>query len=312
MLRIIKKLIFILLIIFLIDVVFGKLFSVILYNSPDGRYYKLMYSLERSNEDILIIGSSQAETNLVPEIFEKKLNLSCWNSARGGQGIAFFRSIQEATLKRYTPKILILNFSGVFLERELVNERIGFMKPFYWKHPEIRQMIDKISIYEKYLVYSNLYLYNSSFYYLLRSYILRGLDGDIEKGGWKPKTGQIQIDPSINYEQEIFRESKPINEKAKNEFEILLSSFSKAGTIIYIITSPSFQPSSKVSSTVELNILIEKYNIKLFDYNTSTSFIYKPELFKDFDHLNVDGAKLISNKLADQIKQDMQYNSLVK
>ncbi len=304
--KIIRNLVVLLFIVFLIDIAFGLIFSKILYKSPDGRYYKTIYSLEKSNEDILIIGSSKAEQDYVPEILTKKLNLSCWNAGRGGQGLLFFRCIQEATLKRYSPKILILNLSKHNLEGKLKTERIGLLRPFYWNHPEIRGLIDRISKYEKYFVYSNLYAYNSVFYYLFRSYVIKGIDGNIKDNGWKARTGQIKIDSSVNYTREIYQKSLTIDDTSRNEFEILLSSFIEKGTKVYIIIAPDFQPSSRTISLGKIDEIAKKYNVKVLDYHRDTTFIYNRKLFIDHGHLNVEGARLITNKIAQEIMTDLQ------
>jgi len=311
-LKMVKDLLLLFTIIFIIDFLFGQISTFILYNSPDGRYYKSVYSLEKSSEDILIIGSSKAETNFIPRIFNEKLNMSCWNAGRGGQKLHFFRIIQEATLKRYAPKIVILNLRKDILEGSFVSPRVGLLKPFYWKHSEIRPLMHELSTYEKYFIYSNLYAYNSTFYYLLRSYFFRGLDGKIENNGWKPRKGEMHVKPSSIYNKKVVKKINPINDRSKMELETLLSAFVNSGTKVYIIISPDLMPSNKTSSIPELNKLAEKFNIKIFNYSNDTAFLYKPELFYDFAHLNTVGAKIISIKIADQIIVDQQNIERVK
>jgi len=182
------------------------------------------------------------------------------------------------------------------------------LKPFYRNHPEIQDLINRISKYEKYFIYSNLYTYNSVFYYLFRSYAIKGIDGNIVDNGWKAKKGQIKIDTIADYKRELYRESLPIDKTSKNELETILSSFTMAGTKVYIIIAPDFQPSNKTTSLDEINKIAKKYNTKVLNYNRDTTFIYNRKLFRDYGHLNVEGAKLITNKIVDEIMIDLPLN----
>jgi hypothetical protein len=259
--------------------------------------------LEKSTADVLIVGSSKAETNFMPKVFEETLDLSCWNSGRGGQNIPFFRCVQEATLKRYIPKIVILNLGAYRLENELDKVRYMFLKPFYWKHPEIRPFLDRKSKYEKYLMHSSLYRYNSVFYYLFRSFVISGIDGDNEMNGMKPVIGSLQIDTSTNYKHKIPKGERPLNEESIAELEQLLEKFSNVETQLYVVVSPDFQPGDKTPSIDVYNEFAKKYGFKILDFTNDPDFIYKPELFKDRTHLNVEGAEILSTKVAHYIKK---------
>jgi len=300
--KVFRDFLIILFIVFALDIVFGKLCSIALHNSPDGRYYKTLYVFEHYNEDILMIGSSKAEVNFVPNVFEEELNLTCWNAGRGGQSLPYSRCIQEVSLSRHAPKILILGVNKLVLERPLNFVRMGFLKPFYWDFPPIRPFINEISTNEKYYMFSNLYAYNSTFYYLFRSYFVKGMDGENKHKGWKPKTGHMSIDLNSNYKHEIFVEPKPINKRALKEFETIIQSFKKAGTEIYVVISPDFKPANPTTTIVKLKELANEYHFELLDYSHDTTFIYKPQLFRDFGHLNTNGAYQLSNKIADKIK----------
>ena len=175
----------------LFDQLAGEILDYLRDHSPDGRYYKALYSLEQCNEDVIILGSSRGEMNYNPFIIEDSLKMTCWDASRGGEGMAYFRSIQEGILARYAPKLVILNVEGNMLEDPPSYVENGFLRPFYKDHKEIRPFINKISKYERLLMLSRLYAYNSSFYYLIRPYFIQGLDGNKEEKGWKPRDGHI-------------------------------------------------------------------------------------------------------------------------
>lgn len=302
--NIIFRLFLILLILIPIDLLTGLLLDNILKRQPDGRYYKAEYSLNRSCEEIFILGSSRAETNLNPIIFEEMLDMKCWNAGRGGQSLPYFRCIQECVLKRYAPKVLVLNVEYNLCEKSLEYwyEKAGFLKPFYRKNPEIRPILNEISRFEKYYMYSSIYAYNSSFYYLLRPFFKEGIDGKNEHKGWKPMDGIMSEEILIQNDNDSLIQSEIIP-KALYELNVLLESFSSAGTKIIVVISPDFYPRERNTPTLyEIESFSRKYNFPILDYTTDTAFVLRNELFFDSNHLNRDGAVKLSESISYYIK----------
>ena len=104
-------------------------------HSPDGRHFKNGYTLNSCHEDLVVIGSSRGEQNFVPRIFEDSLGLSCWNASRGGQGMPYFRAIQEGILARYAPKVVVFNIDEMELESSPDYEIAGVLRPYYHSCP---------------------------------------------------------------------------------------------------------------------------------------------------------------------------------
>lgn len=270
-------------------------------HSPDGRYYKTKYSLENCKEDVVIIGSSRGEINYIPKIFEDSLGMSCWNASRGGQGTPYFKAIQEGILSRYAPKVVILNVDDNDLESPPNYEHAGVLRPFYHNCPPIRAVLNKTSTFEWLLLKSRLYAYNSSFYYLIRPYFVKGLDGKTIDKGWKPR--QEKMNAGIKRELEIVTTKDSLDNESVALFESMIKEFKQKGCKLFFVVSPNYGRS--VDSSFAIQYLMEKSkleNIPLFVYSSDTSFITKPEFFVDPDHLNVDGAQIFTRHLIHQIK----------
>lgn len=291
------------------DVLIGEALDWLLAHSPDGRYYKTKYSLESCNEDVLVIGSSRGEINYVSQIIEDSLGLSCWNASRGGQGTPYFRAIQEGVLARYAPKVVILNIDNNDLETRPNYDHAGVLRPFYKSHPEIRPILDKTSKFEWLLMKSRLYAYNSSYYYLLRPYLIQGLDGKTSDKGWKPRlekmntaiTGSIEPEPP----------KVPLHPESIALFDTLVNKFLDRGCKIFFVVSPNYGRTVSSSSAIEyLQKTSRERDIPLFIYSNDTAFITKPDYFVDPDHLNVEGAQIFTQDLIRQIKPHVQSNHL--
>lgn len=301
----IYKIILALFLLFFLDRSIGYFFDIILSRSPDGRYYKTSYTLNSCDEEIVIIGSSRGETNISPIILTKELGIRSWNASRGGQGLPYFRCIQEGILKRYKPKILILNIESYLLEAKPHYEKLGFLRPYYWKNKEIRPMINKISKFERFLITSKLYSYNSSFYYLFRPFFIHGIDGKISDNGWKPLQGKmnrriIEELGDFDYKESI----DSLNRETVSIFDTLINKFVNTDTKLIIVTSPDFYNKGIVTSPT-IRYIEETCNIHqipYFNFANDTSITSNSQYFHDPDHLNKTGAIYFSNKLCNKIK----------
>jgi len=270
-------------------------------HSPDGRYYKTAYSLDRSNEDVIILGSSRGEINYAPYLIEESLHLSCWDASRGGQGLPYMHAIEEGILNRYNPKVFILNVEADILEYPPFYQEAGFLRPFYKNHREIQPEMDKISPLEHTKLYSRLYAYNSSFYYLLRPYLFHDLDGKISDKGWKPRDGQMH-DPGFPFE--IVDNDRPLNPEAVEELETMVQELADRGIELFLVISPNYGEKTVHSSTIDyLTNLSKERDIPLFNFATDSTFVTHPELFIDIQHLNRTGAEIFTKKLIEKIKE---------
>lgn len=303
--KLIKKILILIVLVVLADISLGFLLNKILLNSPDGRYYKANYTLNKAKEEVIIYGSSRAETNYAPHIIEDSLKLSCWNTGRGGQTLPFWYSMQEGVLKRYTPTITILNVEDNFLSGDLNDEsyeRAGFLRPFYYNNPETRPMIERISKSEKFLLNSKLYAYNSSFYYLLRPYLLENLDGKISDKGWKVKSGILK---ESNKNIKTIQTKEELNDETVKLFDMFISNIKEKGSEIYIVVSPNYGYNIESTSTIEYIKNIK--NINFINFGNDSSFYENHLLFNDFEHLNRKGAIKFTEKLSSKINENKKY-----
>jgi hypothetical protein len=278
-------------------------------HSPDGRYYKTSYSLGSCKEDVIIIGSSRGEQNFVSKIIEDSLGLRCWNASRGGQGLPYFRAIEEGILSRYTPKVVILNVDELDLVTPPDFEIAGVLRPYYHSCAPIRPVLNKASAFEWVLLQSRLYEYNSSFYYLLRPYLVRGLDGKTTDKGWKPNRRKLNMGDTAREETDE-TDYTTLNDEAVAMFETFVSKIRQKGSQLIIVVSPNYGRNSDASLTVEyLRNKSKQENIPLFVYSSDKDFITKPGYFADRDHLNVTGALIFTKDLVHKIKPKIIHST---
>ncbi|WP_117882579.1 hypothetical protein [Aureibaculum luteum] len=309
MFKLFYKLVILFLAFILVDFLLGFTLDSIIDKSPDGRYFKAQYSLESSKEDIMIFGASRAECHIAPSIIEQSLKMTCWNAGRGNQTLPFWISMAEGILKRHTPKLAILDIEADYLSSGLSGSyepSAGMLRPFYREHKEIRPMINKVSVFEQYFNYSKLYAYNSSYYYLLRPYLIKGLDGKLEDKGWKPVTGQMQPDNST---QTIIDTKRVLNKETVKLFNELISNFTKKGCPVFIVISPRYNEIIKNTST--LDYIRNMKNVYLVNFDDNIIFSKDYRNFRDESHLNKEAAIKFTNVLVEKMIR-MNIDSIVE
>jgi hypothetical protein len=297
--RLLHRLLVLTVLFLVIDIIAGGILTIVMNNSPDGRYYKTNYTLNESAEEIIIFGSSRAEENYVPVVFEDSLGMTCWNAGRGGQSLPFWMAMADGILKRYTPQMAIINVESYLLSNDMNYsfEHAGLLRPFYYKNPEIRPVINQISRFERFLMQSRIYAFNSSFYYLFRPYLIKGIDGRPEDKGWKPRKGIINH--HIHNAFHEIKYSNPLNLETVLLFEEFIEKFTSRGVEVYLVMSPDFNHAYKSTATIEY--LDSMQNVVFLNFGNDHTFATNTSFYIDPTHMNYEGAKeftrIVSSKI---------------
>lgn len=287
-------------IVYLMDFSIGSILNYFYFKQKSGFEFRTTYSIEKTSEDILIFGSSRASHHYDPDIFEKRLKMPCYNVGRDGNFMIYHCAILHCVLKRYTPKIIVLDFSNEEFKKDTKSyDRISTLLPYYKTHPEIRSFIELKSKFEKEKLLSKIYPFNSSIFKIFIN------NTDFNKDRKSPDIkGYIPLKEILN---------KPINVLNKpeiyeldsikiNVYDNFIKDCKKAGVELFVFVSPYFSKSLNLDYSVEIaREVAARNNIKFYDYSRDTLFTNKNLFFFDERHLNDNGAKFYSNLVVDRI-----------
>lgn len=92
---------------------------------------KIRYTLDSTYQDILIFGSSRAQQHYIPDTIFKNTGFSVYNCGIGGQGIPFSYIQIHETLKRYSPKIIILDIWPNLMRIKVFDNKINVTNQFH-------------------------------------------------------------------------------------------------------------------------------------------------------------------------------------
>jgi len=297
-----RSIIFII-ILFVLDFAIGNILKYYFFSQKSGFYYRTTYSIENTKADVLIFGASKANHQFYPEIFEKRLNLTYYNVGRDGSSIFYHYAILKSVLKRYLPKVIILDITREFERKQSSYDRISMLLPYYNRHPEFLPIIELKSRYEKLKLNSKIYPYNSLVFSIISGNSKSSINNNQDIKGYIPL---------YNVWNEPIRKSKSpggddIDSTKIIFFESFIKDCVKSNIKLYIIVSPDYikyEDSDRANSFAKQIAL--KYDIKFYDFSQDSLFLNNGRYFADLSHLNNDGAKVFSNLVVDKIVPDYQ------
>lgn len=294
------NLMILLLLVYSFDFALGYILSNYYFKQESGIQFRSTYAIEKTRSDILIFGSSRANHHYYPDIFEREFKLSYYNVGRDGNFIFYNYAVLKAILKRYTPKIIILDFVYEEFKQDPGSyDRISSLLPYYKSHPEMRSIIELKSKFERIKLLSNIYPYNSSIFG-----IIAGNSG-FNKNRKSDIKGYVPLNQKWN-KPVYFNHNSPkylIDSLKLRIFESFINDCINSKVKLYVVCSPYLIKSSYPDYSVLLaKGIARNKGIIFFDYSKDTTFTAKPYLFADIAHLNDSGAILFSQKLAKDIK----------
>lgn len=293
----ILRLIIIIVLILISDFLIGSMLRKLYFSQTSGYQYRTTYSLEQTNEQLLVFGSSRASHHYVSSVFKDELGVTVYNTGRDGNFILYNLAVLKAVLKRYTPEIIVIDISaGYFAKSQVAYDRLSALLPYYKTHEECRGIIEQKSPYERYKLISSIYPYNSSVLSLIMRNIKRDYNNKDEFNGYLPLYGAFNGSGKQDNKTE-----STIDGKLVEAFKIFINDAQKAKSKIVVVVSPYYTPMQIDSSIVIAQNICKEADILFLNYSNDSQFVNKQPLFKDNDHLVHNGAIFFSEKVANDI-----------
>ena len=289
-------------IVFILDVCVGLFFNVKLKELPDDgeRIAKTNYAINKVNSDIVIIGSSRAETGYNPKILMDSLpQYTVYNCGGDGQGFFYCNTLINTILDRYVPRYIVWDFK----ESELAGDsdaNLSMLYPFY-KNNTIKCVIDqKMGWRSQVLMRCNSYRFNATAGRIIRAIYSpsRNLQNSFGFGPRPVHAEGIHLVPN-----DFILEKGDLNDEKISLFKATVERAQKAGCTIVVVISPMYNIYNYDNVyTQGVNALCEKYSIPFFDDSHLNGFPHNNDLAYDNYHLNIDGANLFTSYFSKQLK----------
>jgi hypothetical protein len=298
------------------DLLIGYGLRVAYFKQKHGHDQALTYSLFKCQAPVMIIGTSTAQHHYDTRILQDSLKMNCYNYGQGSQGILFFYAEIETILKRFSPRIIVIDIFPLFQfgkESKDSYDKLSVLLPYCFTVPELRPIILLRSPYEKIKLLSSIYPYNSRIFNIIRNtFDLRPLKDEGFLGFIPINDRQLVIDikqKKPEHADQVSLIGRPFDPVIDSALMSIIDLCQVKGVKLVFIQSPAFRQKGQT----EINkIIAENHFIKLLnrtrvpyiDFSDHPSFARHPELFRDENHLNEEGAKLFTTLVSDILLKD--------
>jgi len=298
----IKSLLF-LVILFFLDYFIGFALNYFYFKQDSGYLYRTTYAMNSTKAEILIFGSSTANHHYYPSSFEERMNNSVYNTGRDGNTVFYNYAVLQSVLKRYTPKIAILDVNFQEFKKEPTSyDRLSSLLPYYRTHPYVKTIIQLRSPYEKYKFLSKIYPFNSLIFGIVagNSEYNKSRENINDEKGYIPLTKIWNQPIGVNNKHVKYS----LDSNKIHFFNEFIRNCVTANVKLYLVVSPRFSREKfEDSSLIIAKQIATESNIPFFDFSKDAEFLHNGSLFADIGHLNDKGAKIFSNKVIDHILQ---------
>lgn len=246
--------------------------------------------------DVIVLGSSRALRHYDTPFLSDTLGLDVYNAGYPGNGVVLAYGLLEMILERYHPKLVLFDVEPSFdiyvYEPDNHHKRyITRLKP-YFRNAAVGNIIKDVSKEEWIKVHSGMLRYNTKFVNLLIEAVKHKSS---PTAGFEPLYGVYTKEPS----------KKPKEEREIDIFKLkyvekLLELAKSHSVPIAVVSSPRYGVDF-VSDLQPVIDICDKHKVPFMNYYSDMYFIQHKEWFNDSMHLNAEGARIFSAKIASDI-----------
>ena len=283
-------------VVFILDFAIGKILRHFYFKETSGLHYRTTYSMDSTKAQVLVFGASRANHSYVPEVFEDTLKKTFYNTGRDGNGIFYQTALFETILKRYTPEIVIMEYSG-FDKNQVGFDKVASLLPYYRTSPAIRKIVDDEEPTEKIKLASEIYPFNSQALTIAVGNLDINKKRVYNDKGYVPLYGEWPNEMDSDRSTELHE----IDTNKVRVFKEFLTTAKNLGIKVFVVSSPLFQ-NQKVNVGIDKCAEIcQAEHVPFMNLQKDTFFLTRRYLFQDILHLNNTGAIEFSKVIATKI-----------
>ena len=278
--------------IILFDQLIGRGLSYLYSQQKSGLLYRTSYAIDSTRAEYIVAGSSRANHDYDPTVFENMLKVSFYNCGRDKQGLIYSCAVISGILERYRPKYIIIDIRP----DEFSQSDEGTLSTIlpYQNNAAVAQYFKYNSKFDNLKLLSKIYPYNS---------LLTNLVVGLNKNWGRSYKGYIKLTGiDSNLPLEKLEEPIKANDAKIKVFRQLLTKIGKERIPVMLVISP-IRYNYKSTVTVNQCLKLSKSfpNVKFLNFTDLPQW-YDYKLYSDNNHLNAKGAAIYSAALATYLR----------
>lgn len=275
-------------------------------HAKSGATEKNKYIANRTNEELLIFGSSRGVHHYDPRILEDSLGVSCYNCAYDGCGIITAYGLLVTLTEHYTPQVIIYDVMPNFdylVDGESNTKYLGPLKLLKLGKvkPEVDSIFINVSPSEKWKLMSNMYKVNSKLIQVLTENLS---ERNVTICGYLPVNKKMLQNPKIK-ENGL---PTTIDEMKRYYLAKFVQLCKQKNIRLVFYASPSFRKTLDYQFDY-IRELSQKEDIPFVNHYCDTMFVRNSDFFYDSVHMNQTGAtaysKIVASEMGDLLKHSI-------
>lgn len=282
-----------------IDQMVGYLSDYMVVHARSGSVKQLYDLCENNHYDMLVMGSSKAHHNYIPQVFSDSLGMSCYNAGYDGEGIILAYGILSLIDDDRLPELIVydakLQFDLYQIDQDGDHTRYySKLRPFYGR-PEIGGIIRDISRIDYMKLHSGLYRTNGKLPGIISSFI-RGSKED-PNNGFESAAGILNDSNVAERDYQLVVDSLKVRYLCK-----FVKLANEKNVRLIVVFSPEFNTPYAADYQIIRDICTAS-GVTVLDYFDSPEY-QDIGLFTDHCHMNEKGARTFSMQLASAINKE--------
>ena len=269
------------------------------HQSKYGIFYRQIYCLTESQDELMILGSSRAAHHYVPQFFEDSLGMSCYNAGSDGMCIYYHYGILASRIQRgCPPKMVILEVISTDVEVSQgatfsLDAALDRYAPHYGEFAEIDSLFAYNGWKERVKLMSKTYRYNSKLVQTIKCNYIPWP----EDRGYEALTGVMQVaEGEIAADVLTPASEEPTIEERKLLYLQKFIDDCEANNIQLVMCYSPYYGQAVPKSIRMIEEMAAMNDVPFLNYGDDGRF-QKPEYFQDASHLNDKGAKEFSREI---------------
>lgn len=295
--NLLKSLIFIIIALFIVDRIGGKIMWWVSQNTQDISGPKLKYLADDVNEDMVLIGTSRCNFHYVPSILSDSLNMTVYNGGIDASNCIFSHYfVLNQILRHHTPKIICLELMpNDYIVADDSFETTSFFAPYIGRSERADSVFKDAGNYWAYRL-CHLYRYNAK--------AVSNLGGIFVNKQENSKNGYIPLPQPEYFPERLEKINTPQNVDSLklNYLQRFINLCLDNDIKLIFVVSPAYTLADN-DLYKPLKEIADKNEVPFLDYHTKGLFIDHPEYFKDTWHLWDKGARLYTSVFASDLKK---------
>ena len=275
----------------IVGLAFVQMKNVGLERNPENLWLKTPFTVEKVDADVVVIGSSKAIHNYIPDSISKAYQMTAYNCGQDGCFFLYQNCIINMVLDRYKPKVILWDIQpNSFTKANVADEyqNIRYLTPYYHQNKWAKEYIGSESAKMPVRMLSCMYGYNSK----LLNYVF-----PLITHASATKNGYVPLENTGYAYPQMTREPQTTDGKLSGEYltllDMTLKRCRKANIDIRLYISPVYSVKDNLTKQAENAIMrvAEKNEVCLYNYHSDVAFMRDSTFFKDNGHLNDKGAR---------------------